>query len=135
MNWYDKSKACGRYRHLNDAEKLRSYEFRDNPTPGEKALWDMVRNNQIQGLRFRRQHKIGQFIVDFYCHKVNLVVEVDGGIHEKRKTEDQLRTDFLKRLGLTVLRFTNNEILDSPDMVKQRIENYIQKSIAPFRDQ
>jgi very-short-patch-repair endonuclease len=80
MNWYDKSKACGRYRHLNDAEKLRSYEFRDNPTLGEKALWNMVRNNQIHGLRFRRQHKIGQFIVDFYCHKVNLVVEIDGGI-------------------------------------------------------
>jgi very-short-patch-repair endonuclease len=95
----------------------------------------MVKNNQIHGFRFRRRHKIGQFIIDFYCHKVNLVVEVDGGIHEKGSTEDQLRTDFLKRLGLTVLRFTNNELLDSPDKVKQQIENHIQKLSAQFRDQ
>ncbi|MBN2188752.1 MAG: TM0996/MTH895 family glutaredoxin-like protein [Chitinispirillaceae bacterium] len=125
MNWYEKSKVCGRYRKFKNEEKLRIYEFRDNPTPAEKALWEIVGNNQIRNLRFRRQHKIGQFIVDFYCHKAGLVVEVDGGIHEKRKAEDSVRSGFLKSLGLAVLMFTNNEVLDNIGQVRKRIEDFI----------
>lgn len=68
----------------------------------------MVRNKQIEGLKFRRQHKIGQFIVDFYCHQAKLVVEIDGSIHEGRIKEDAVRTKHIESFGLKVLRFTNN---------------------------
>lgn len=125
INWYEKSKVCGRYRKLKNEEKLRIYEFRDNPTPAEKTLWEIVRNNQIRGLRFRRQHKIGQFIVDFYCHKAGLVIEVDGSIHDRRKIEDQVRSEYFKSLGLEVLRFSNDEVLQNMTMVQQRIEKHL----------
>ena len=130
MNWYEKSKICGRYRLFKDNEKKLIYEFRDNPTPAEKALWDVLRNKNVLGLKFRRQHKIGQFIVDFYCHNAGLIIEVDGGIHEKRKTEDQVRSRFFRTLGLRVIRFSNEEILKSSEEIKQRIESYISNS--PF---
>lgn len=125
MNWYEKSKICGRYRWLKDEEKVRIHEFRDNPTPAEKALWDTLKNKRIKGFKFRRQHKIGQFIVDFYCHNAGLIIEVDGGIHEKRKSEDQVRSRFFRTLGLRVIRFSNEEILTSIQVIKQKIENYI----------
>ena len=92
----------------------------------------MVRSKQIHGLRFRRQHKIGQFIVDFYCHKANLVIETDGEIHKDKEKEDQVRTNFLRGLGLTVLRFANNQILKTPNEVKRQIEIHIQGFHGPI---
>ena len=124
MNWYEKSRVCGRYRQLKDNEKKLTYEFRDNPTPAEKALWNILRNKKVLGFKFRRQHKIGQFIVDFYCHNAGLIIEVDGGIHEKRKIEDQIRSRFFRTLGLRVIRFSNEEILNSIQEIKRKIENY-----------
>ena len=121
MSWYDKSKLVGRFRKLNDSEKLRIYEFRDNPTPAEAVVWEMVRNKQLNGYKFRRQHKIGQFIVDFYCHKAGLVIEVDGDVHAKREIEDNVRTDWLNTIGLKVLRFTNDEVLNERQVVKDKI--------------
>jgi very-short-patch-repair endonuclease len=125
MNWYEKSRLCGRYRQLKDNEKKLTYEFRDNPTPAEKVLWNILRNKDVLGLKFRRQHKIGQFIVDFYCHSIGLIIEVDGKVHEKRKTEDQIRSRFFRTLGLRVIRFSNKEILNSIQEIKRKIENYI----------
>jgi very-short-patch-repair endonuclease len=121
MDWYEKSKVAGRFRSISQEEKIRIFEFRDNPTTAELALWKILRNNQIRGLRFRRQHKIGQFIVDFYCHKIGLVIEVDGAIHEKRKSEDRLRTEWLQTVGLQVARFSNEDVLNNPIGVKSQI--------------
>ncbi len=85
----------------------------------------MVRNKQIEGLKFRRQHKIGQFIVDFYCNQAKLVVEIDGSIHEGRISEDAVRTKHIKSFGLKVLRFTNNEVVYSPEIVREKVLAYI----------
>ncbi len=121
MNWYEKSKILGRFRNLNNAEKIRIYEFRDNPTPAEAALWDIVKNKQLNGFKFRRQHKIGQFVVDFYCHKAGLVIEVDGAVHREKRGEDRIRTEWLMTLGLQIVRFRNEEILENPVSVKEEI--------------
>jgi very-short-patch-repair endonuclease len=101
--------------------------MRHEPTPAEKQLWQKLRNKQILGFKFRRQHSIDRFIVDFYCGEVGLVVEVDGAIHDYTHEEDRLRQDFLESLGLRVLRFTNAEVLTSMDGVLQVIAGYLYK--------
>ena len=74
-------------------------------------------------MQFRRQQIIYGFIADFYCNQINLVVEIDGGIHEQQKDYDKLRTEIINLYGIKVIRFTNDEIINKSDMVKQRIIN------------
>ena len=126
MNWYEKSKLTGRFRKINNEEKTRIYEFRDNPTEAEFALWNILNKKQILGLKFRRQHKIGQFIVDFYCHKAGLVIEADGKIHDKRTTEDAIRTKWLESIGLHVIRYKNEVILSQPEKIRTEITSFIE---------
>ena len=91
-------------------EKLeRAKELRREMTPAEKLLWQEVRAKKL-GVRFRRQQIIQGFIVDFYCHKTALVVEVDGDIHDLQKEEDERREKVLSEMGLRVVRFGNDEI-------------------------
>jgi very-short-patch-repair endonuclease len=122
--WFEKSKQYGRYRNLTNRDKMLVYALRDNPTMAEEALWNVLRNKQFFGLRFRRQHKIGRYVADFFCHRARLVIEVDGGIHEKRQIEDGIRTDFFKSIGLFVVRFTNEDVLGSIKAVKARIASH-----------
>lgn len=103
----------------------RAGELRINQTAVEKILWEELREKKINGLRFRRQHPISNFIVDFYCHRKKLVIEVDGGIHRDRevKEKDECRTIELEKLGLTVIRFTNEEIETNIGEVINKIRN------------
>src|SRR5262245_27318465 len=92
-------------------EKLqRSHQLRRDMTPAEKILWQELRANKL-GIHFRRQQVIAGFIVDFYCHKADLVIEVDGDIHDLHKEEDALREKALKELGLNVIRFRNEDVI------------------------
>ena len=92
-------------------EKLqRAKELRREMTPAEKLLWQQVRAKKL-GVRFRRQQVIAGFIVDFYCHKAALVVEVDGDIHDLQQEEDARREKVLREMGLRINRFRNDEIL------------------------
>jgi very-short-patch-repair endonuclease len=79
-------------------------------TSAERILWEQLRRNQLDGLHFRRQQVIDGFIVDFYCHRKNLVIEVDGGIHQQQHSYDAEREQALSQCGLRVLRFTNDEV-------------------------
>lgn len=88
----------------------------------ESLLWDRLRGRRLCGFRFRRQHSVGRFIVDFYCAERELIVEVDGPIHEYMQEEDAIRQAFLESLGLRVIRFTNNEVISHIDDVVRRIE-------------
>ena len=88
-------------------------KMRSEQTPAEKRLWQHIRERQLGGYKFRRQQVIDRFIVDFYCHKADLVVEVDGDIHDLKKEEDALRENALRELGLRVIRFWNEEIMNS----------------------
>jgi very-short-patch-repair endonuclease len=100
----------------------RAKELRENMTSAEKVLWERLRCNQL-GVRFKAQHPIDIFIADFYCHRAKLVVEVDGEIHVSQSDYDDGRTAELERLGLTLIRFTNEEVLKDVDLVIQQIKD------------
>ncbi|HHS96841.1 MAG TPA: endonuclease domain-containing protein, partial [Chloroflexi bacterium] len=95
--------------------------MRREPTPAERRLWQQLRKRQVLGFKFRRQHAIGRFIVDFYCAEARLVVEVDGPVHKGTQEEDVSRQKFLESLGLKVLRFTNDEVFNALDAVVEQI--------------
>lgn len=115
-------------------EKLRplAREQRIEPTPAEHHLWQRLRHKQI-GVRVRRQHTIGQFIVDFYVPSASLVIEIDGDIHQYTAEEDAVRTAYLESNGLQVIRFTNNEVLADVENVAQQIEACIASSLPAGR--
>jgi very-short-patch-repair endonuclease len=100
---------------------------RRRPTPAEEALWQRLRCRQIANLKFRRQHTIDRFVVDFYCAEARLVVEVDGPIHEYAPEEDAIRQEFLESLGLRVIRFTNDRVLKEIHSVVETILEAAQK--------
>ena len=83
----------------------------------ERLLWARLRRRGLAGLKWRRQHVMGPFIVDFFCHAARLVVELDGRTHIDRESEDDLRTRYLRRRGVTVIRFTNDEVIRDADAV------------------
>ena len=101
----------------------RSLRMADNFA--EVIFWSFVKNASFHGLRFRRQKAIGNFIVDFYCPALQLVIEVDGGIHEYQELKDQKREECLKSLGCKVIRFGVPQVLEHPDQVKQRLKEFI----------
>jgi len=107
-------------------------ELRKNETAAEKVIWSKINRNQIIGLQFRRQHPINMFIADFFCPKIKLVIEVDGGIHEipEYKSHDTGRGDFLNDHGITVLRFTNEQIAQEIDLIVSTIEDTAKILIA-----
>ncbi len=103
-------------------EKLeRAKELRREMTPAEKLLWQEVRAKKL-GVRFRRQQVIQGFIVDFYCHKAALVVEVDGDIHDLQQDEDERREKVLSALGLRIVRFGNDEAIGNLLSVVEKIK-------------
>jgi len=104
------------------AERLR----RDMTAP-EKIIWDRVCKNQL-GVRIRRQHPIWKFIADFYCHEVKLIIEIDGGIHlrSENKEYDISRDIILKEFKIEILRFNNDEVINEPDLVIEKIRRTVE---------
>ncbi len=103
-------------------------ELRNRMTPAEEILWKHIHINQWK-VKFRRQHPIWNYIADFYCHGLKLVIELDGGIHEVEevKKNDKLRESHLHEMGLTVLRFQNKEVLNNINAVLNTISQTIEK--------
>ncbi len=99
-----------------------SRAMRHQPTPAEDAIWQRLRNRQVRGLKFRRQHPIDRFVVDFYCAEAQLVIEIDGASHHA-PSADAERQAILETLGLRVLRFTNDEALNDPAGVLRRLSH------------
>jgi very-short-patch-repair endonuclease len=87
----------------------RRRSLRNNPTSAEKYLWTLLKSKQLLGRKFRRQHGIGSYIVDFYCKSENLIIELDGEVHDHpdQIIYDQRRDGFLRKLGFKVLRISN----------------------------
>ncbi len=94
-------------------------------TPAEKILWQKLRANKM-GVHFRRQQVIAGFIVDFYCHKAALVVEVDGDIHDLQQAEDSRREKVLSEMGLRIVRFRNEEVMKGLSAVVGKIRELLQ---------
>jgi very-short-patch-repair endonuclease len=107
------------------ALKLFAREKRRAPTPAENRLWRYLRNRQIAGAKFRRQHAVGRFIVDFYCVEHRLIVEVDGPVHEYTPEDDAIRQAYLESKGLRVLRVTNADVFRNLDGVLEVIRGLI----------
>jgi very-short-patch-repair endonuclease len=97
----------------------RARNLRANMTDAEQFLWSKLRRKQLNGYRFRRQHPLGPYIVDFVCLDQKLIVEVDGGQHNltEQAAKDAQRTSYLKARGFGILRFWNNEVLSNGDGV------------------
>lgn len=99
----------------------RAKELRQEMTPAEKALWQLLRNRQLNGLKFRRQHPLGPFISDFYCAECRLVIELDGDIHDMQKDQDHQRTCQFEEFGCHVIRFRNDEVMTNINLVLNKI--------------
>lgn len=110
-------------RHEITGERLQLIEFarrmRHKATDAEVLLWACLRNRRVNGCKFRRQHPIEPYVLDFYCADLALAVELDGGQHHeaKGKDHDAKRDAFLKARGIETLRFTNHEMLRESDSV------------------
>ena len=106
---------------------IKARSLRKEMTDVERILWQKIRNRKISGFKFRRQHPIGQFIVDFFCPEKDLIIELDGGIHmeEVVKERDENRSAELERLGLKVVRFRNEEVEEDIDGVLDRIRDLL----------
>lgn len=87
--------------------------LRQNLTNPEKIIWQKLRNRQIRGFKFRRQHNIGKFIVDFYCDEIKLIIEIDGDVHAFQEEQDKKRQIFLENRGMRIVRYTNYEVRDN----------------------
>ncbi len=102
-------------------------DFRKNPTDAEKMVWECLRARRLNGFKFRRQHPIGRYIVDFYCHAAQLIVEIDGDIHDipDQMEYDQIREEELRALDLTIIRFRNERIMNDLMQVLEEIASYL----------
>ncbi len=108
----------------NKAElKALRKNLRNNGTPAEAALWNALKNSQLEGRKFRRQHSVGRFILDFYCPSERLAIELDGESHDNEATQenDQARSEYLNSLNIRVLRFENQAVMENPDGVLEKI--------------
>jgi len=111
-------------------------DFRNNPTPTEKILWEKLKGKKLLGYDFHRQKPIGYYVVDFFCPKLMLAIELDGGVHEQEQSiiKDGIRQDSIEQFGVQFLRFKNFEIEQDVDRVVREIELWIKKvkpSIPP----
>jgi len=107
--------------------KQLSRQLRENMTDAERCLWAKIRMKQLKGYQFYRQKPIGDYIVDFFCPKAKLVIEVDGSQHlsDEMNEYDRIRNECLSSLGLRVLRFTNTEVLKNTEGVVESIEEKV----------
>ena len=106
-----------------ESQTILRRELRNHSTPAEATLWKLLKNSQASGYKFRRQHGIGPFVLDFYCPRLRLCVELDGGVHQMPLVDvkDEMRTKFLNEQGITVLRFENDIVWRNPQSIVEKI--------------
>ena len=119
----------GHLRYLEELKQL-SIKNRNNPTEAEYIMWQFLRKNNY-GYKFVRQKPIFRFIVDFYCRKLLLAIEIDGGYHNKKKNYDQARDLYLKSVNIKTLRLTNDEVLNDFDSVLKRLLPFLRGDVDP----
>jgi len=110
-------------------EKWRRKDLRKKSTGAEKILWEYLRNRKLAGYKFKRQYSVDAFIIDFYCPKVKLGIEVDGEVHftDEAKEYDENRSGFLSDFGIEIIRFRNDEIYNTIKVVLNTIENKLEE--------
>jgi len=111
------------YRLLRNKLIEQARRMRKDPTQAEALLWEKLRKRRLGGLKFRRQHIINPFIVDFYCPAAKFVIEVDGSVHKHQKEYDRVREEYLEELGYKIVRFRNEEVIENIEMVLAGVYN------------
>lgn len=113
----------GMWKGAPESSFVKAKALRKDETQAEKILWAKLRNNQLKGYKFRRQHPIGLYIVDFYCHQLKLVIEIDGDYHniQEQIEKDKERTQNLETDGLQLIRFTNKNIMENLEKIISEI--------------
>jgi Uncharacterized protein conserved in bacteria len=106
--------------------------LRNEPTASEIIFWGLLKQH-FADFRFKRQHPVSQYIADFYCHKLRLVVEIDGEIHLSKDAikNDKLRDEFMNSLNLKIIRFTNDEVCKNGEEVVKKLRELIEKIKIP----
>ena len=118
-----KDKSFPRIRGVQPEVQEAARIMRHDPTQSEEILWNALRDRQLGGLKFRRQHPVGNVILDFYCRSAKLAIELDGGVHDNQVEHDQARTEHLESYGLRVIRFRNEEVVyDLPSVLKRILD-------------
>jgi len=109
--------------HNNPKFKGIRQELRSIATSAEAVLWTILKKKQVGGLKFRRQHSVGKYILDFYCPEINLAIELDGKIHlhPGQRRRDLNREEFLFKQGIQVLRFENKIVFENPNEIIEKI--------------
>ena len=110
--------------HQSPDRTRRARRLRSDMTGDELVLWTMLRGRQFEGLRFRRQAPVAGFVVDFLCPELNLVIELDGGVHDIREAEDAARDERLRAAGYTVVRYRNNAFTTNPNILLDAIRRH-----------
>src|SRR5688572_3054368 len=105
-------------------------EMRHKSAPAEAVLWSCLRGHRLGGYKFRRQHPVGEYVLDFFCAKCQLAVELDGDSHSERAERDDVRTGELEAKGLSVIRFENPEVFDSLEGVLLKILDECERRTA-----
>ena len=112
-------------KHIFNKKELKHNRkaLRKNLTSAEAALWKLLKNKQLEGRKFRRQHSLGNFIVDFYCPAEKLIIELDGDVHgdPQQIQKDSNRDLYLHKLGFNILRFENRWVFQDPDYILKEI--------------
>ena len=119
------SALSGRNRHIPKILLQRARDLRQWQTTAEIMLWACLRNRQLHGFKFRRQHNIDRFIADFYCHEARLVIEVDGPVHGHQRDKDAERDAWMRACGLRVLRFENSRVLEDIEGVLEEVGRFL----------
>jgi very-short-patch-repair endonuclease len=108
-------------KHIFNRKEMGKYRttLRKKLTSAEASLWNLLKHRKLSGYKFRRQHSIGKYIVDFCCPQEMLIIELDGNIHGEYQqiAKDEIRDNYLKNLGFTVLRFENKYVFQDPEFV------------------
>jgi len=118
-------------KHPVNGARARARTLRQNMTEAERGVWQILRSHQMQEHKFRRRVAIGRYIADFVCHEARLIVEIDGGQHDRSSPREAERSGFLQGEGYRILRFWNNEILANLDGVHQTIAAALGASPPP----
>lgn len=108
-------------------------ENRKNPTKAEKRMWyEILNRKQFEGYKFSRQKPIDNFIADFYCAQLQLVIEIDGDSHAEKEDYDTFRTEVLQKFGLRIVRYTNDEVLNNVEGVYEDLCNKLIPPTSPY---
>ena len=115
------------YNQPIQTEKRR--DLRNHATRSERLLWTQLKSKQLSGFKFRRQHGVGPYILDFFCPEAKLAIEIDGSSHDSddAKTKDQRRQAFIEEFGIRFLRFKDTELFENPNKVLERIEKELNR--------